>query len=71
MQLGKTWHGNLTRHSKQARPGRYAWQARYGSSVIGQQARQGRRAGRLQNKAGKTDHPAVRQVSRLAVKTDR
>ena len=48
MQLGKTWHGKLTRHS-----------------------RQGGRADRLQNKTGKTDYPAVRQVSRLVVKTDR
>jgi hypothetical protein len=36
-----------------------------------QQARQGRRAGRLWDKAGKTDHPAVQQMSKLAVKTDR
>jgi hypothetical protein len=71
MQLGKTWHSKLTRHSRQAREGRYAQQARYGSSAIGQQARQGRRAGKLQDKACKTDCPAVWQVGSLAVKTDR
>ena len=71
MQLGKTWHSKLTRHSRQAKAGTYAWQARYGSSAIGQRARQGGRVGRLWDKAGKTDCPAVRQGSKLVVKTDR
>ena len=55
-------------HGRALHAVRYAWQAEYRSSVIGQRATHGGRAGRLWDKAGR---PAVQQVSRLAVGTGR